>query len=327
LRLANNGGVYQINLYQGADLWVGGNSSGGLGTGVVSGNVVSMVPGLAPVIDYNSVNNNTHLYLARPYKATTPSPLNGSTIQSMSTPSQTVSLSWTKPLPEDVAKPVTSSVYISTDPNMVIGVTTLATGIAGNSVDYTVDKLNTYYWRVDSTDPNKAVPLTTGDVWSFNTNNTAPTVGISAPQQTTAGDVAFWLPGNTTATVTSVVTDDGYPIGGPVTYQWMDDPNNNGTGTVVSTDPTMSVTYTTVAEGATVSTDHRYRLTVNDGSVATVRTFLVRVFVNTCVASGRLAGYDGLTGDFSGDCKVSFTDFATFANNWAMCNATGGVCN
>jgi hypothetical protein len=331
MRWRYQGGTAKMNLYEGCEFWFGSATdySPTLNAEIAAGNIVSMVPGYVPVVDFNSVDARTLMTLGRGYKATLPSPANNSTIAGMSAPSQAITLSWTKPLPEDVNKPVTSDIYISTDPDMLVGVTTLDTGIAGNSVSATVDKLQAYYWRVDSTDPNKAVPLTAGDVWTFNTNNTAPAVAISAPYLTTAPDVALWLPGNTSATISSVITDDGYPIGGSTSYLWerqnLDttaDPNWYTASTAATcTTPT----YSTVT--GTDYDNYNYRLTYDDGELATTRSFLVRVFRTTCIAAPRLPGYVSLTGEFSGDCKVSFVDFATFAQNWGLCNAVGEVCN
>jgi hypothetical protein len=330
LRLNWNGfGGYTINLYQGADFWTGGDSSAALNAGITSGNIVSMVTGQVPVVDFNSVNNNTWLRLARQYKASVPTPANNATIQNM-TGTQSLTLSWVKPLPEDPNKPVTSDVYISNDPNMVIGVTHLAAGFSGDAISHTVNKLTTYYWRVDSTDPNKAVPLTTGDRWTFNTNNTAPAITIASPYMTAPnGNVVLWLPNNTSTTVASTIVDDGYPLGGTTSYLWqrqnLDTVADANWYDISTTSSAPTPVYTTV--GGTVSDNYNYRLTYSDGELNTVRNFQVRVFVNTCIASPRMPGHTALTGEMTGDCRVNFLDFATLANNWMACNALGGICN
>lgn len=328
LRLSYNGGRHYINLYQGADFYANGNQSAALNTSIVNGNIMSMVPGLVPVVDYNSTNDNTWMRLVRTFKATAPSPANGSAIQNMSTASETLTMSWLKPLPEDPTKPVTSNVYISTDPNMLVGVTTLATGIAGSSVDATVDKLQTYYWRVDSSDPNRGV-LTTGDRWTFNTNNTAPAVSISAPYLTDNinPNVVLWLPDNASTTVTAVVTDDGYPLAGPVTYSWDYQDPVLGWQIGVSTASTLTTpTYTSVS--GTHSDGYNWRVVVKDGTdgLETTRTFAVNVYRSSCDAAPTQAGWAKPVGELSGDCKVNLLDMAIFATNWLGCNASGGVC-
>jgi hypothetical protein len=343
LRLNYNGGTYHINLYDGADFWQGGSdNTATLNAGVVSGSIASMVSGKTPYATYDSVNNGTWLRLVRQYAASIPSPANNATIQNMTAASQAQTLSWVKPVPEDPTKPVTSDVYFGTDPNNMAQV---AAGMSGNSVDVTIDKLQTYYWRVDSYDPNLLAayqadsnnrnPLTTGDRWTFNTNNTAPVVGVTAPHMTNnqVPNVVLWLPDNTSATMTATVTDDGYPLAGPVTYQW-ERQNQQVTAPIdpnwytISTSSTATTPVYSSVAGASYD-NFNYRLTVTDGTggLSTVHTFLVRVFKDTCEAAPNVTGFVRPTGELSGDCRVNFMDLSVFAANWLSCNAAGSVCN
>jgi hypothetical protein len=336
LRLSYNGGTYHINLFQGsykngilnpAELWSSGNQAGALNTGIVNGNIVSMVPGLVPVVDYNSVSDNTHLYLTRAYKATAPSPASGSTIQNMSTSRQIINLSWLKPLPEDVSQPVTSWIYMSSDPNMATDIVTLGTNTTASAVDVNVPKLGTYYWRVDSKDPNKAEPkTTTGDIWSFNTNNTAPVITLAAARlsNNATPNVVLWLPDNTSTTITANVVDDGYPLPTALTYNW----ERQGTDlnwTSFSTEATMTTPVYSAVTG-TNSDSYNWRVTVSDGALSTVRTFSVIVYKSSCLAAPNVPGFTKPVGELSGDCRVNFSDMAVFVNNWLACNAAGSKC-
>lgn len=323
----NNVGTARINLYPGCEFWYGSATdySPTLYYELGMGNITSPTAGYAVVIDFNSVNARTRMTVERSIKAYNPSPAHTFTMQGMTTASEPVTLSWTKPLPTgsgDANALTTSDVWFGTDAGAM---TQIAAGISGNSVAQTVDKLNTYYWRVDSYDPNMAA-TTTGNVWSFNTNNVAPAVTISAPYQTGVnGDVVLWLVGNESTTITANATDDGFPTT-PVTYLWEYDPNESGTYVTYGT--TQAVTtpvYSTVA--VPPYEDHHWRVTVSDGDLSTVRgPFHVRVFSTTCDAARALAGHGHLTGDFNADCQVDFIDFATLANNWMSCNAAQGLC-
>jgi hypothetical protein len=137
-------------------------------------------------------------------------------------------------------------------------------------------------------------------------------------------NVVLWLPDNASTTITSVVTDDGYPIGGTRTYSWQYLNTSNNVWTELGTADTLTTpVYTTAG-------DVDYRLIVNDNGTtgaSTTRTFLVRVFSSSCAASPSVAGWVKPAGELSGDCKVNIMDLSAQVANWLLCNGSGNTCN
>ncbi len=106
--------------------------------------------------------------------AMNPNPSVGSEVD----PADPGQLSWD--VPPDMAQP-RFSVYLSTDPTMATGVTTLTSNLDETAVDLPLDLADdtTYYWCVDSTSAQGG-PTYTGQIWFF----------VTPP--TPVGLVAWW---------------------------------------------------------------------------------------------------------------------------------------
>lgn len=226
-------------------------------------------------------------------------------------------LSWTNPAPSQEGATITCDVFFgTTEPNLTdpdYGLTTLATGIAGNSVAIPSGMLQvntTYYWVVDVHD--SAAGTTRGYAWTFNTNNMVPSVVMEPPSQ------YLWLgnagdPSTSTAVLNATVIDDDFPqpctllweqVSGPVSVSI--DPNNVEDITLVLPQTGMYV----------------FRLSADDGSV--VGSSSVQVFVgNTpCDAAKAKPTYVQTPGDLNSDCFVDLSDLSEFVSHWLECNTS-----
>jgi|GEM_PF-5632552 len=283
------------------------------------GLLVSGVTGYEVKSTYDGTNDWTDIYIERYLRAYSPvySPAllnDGVNVNrvDMSTASGTIDLSWTKPMDSNDLTPVTSTVYFGTDNPPT---TAIATDIAGNSVTgVAIDKLNDYFWQVDSTDPNTGV-MTPGDVWAFDTQNVAPIASAEeSPQR-------IWLvSGAASITLHGAMTDDGYPLPSPTyTYTWEQvDANDILPGPVSTQDVTLNFT-----AASTTS----YRVTCSDGQdTGPAYTVEVRVFDTACEAGRDATGTT--VGDLQStpDCMVNFKDFALMAANWNVCKNYDSVC-
>ncbi len=110
-------------------------------------------------------------------------------------------LSWTLPEPNLPSGEISCDVYFSdSEPNTLLpnwGMTLLQAGVEGSSVAMpTLDVYKNYYWRVDVYDTSRDPVLVKGKVWSFNTNNAAPTVNAGADQY-------VWVAGGAVVDTTS----------------------------------------------------------------------------------------------------------------------------
>lgn len=241
--------------------------------------------------------------------ATEPQPMNNT---SQST--RLAQLSWTNPPAVGVQ---TCSVYLgSTEPNLLApnyGLTTLATGISGNSVAIPSGMLQvntTYYWVVDVHD--SALETTRGFVWTFNTNNMIPVVQMEKSAQ------YIWLgnagnPASATAVLNATVTDDNFPqpytllweqLSGPVTVPMV--PNDVEDITLVL--PQVGT--------------YMFRLSADDGSV--VGSAITQIYVGSspCNAAQAKPTYVQIPVDVNNDCFVDMTDLAEFVSRWLECNVS-----
>jgi hypothetical protein len=245
----------------------------------------------------------------------------------MTSDTGTIGLSWTKPMASNPSKPITNTAYFG-QTNPPTGA--ILTASEANSVSSVpIEKSKTYYWKVDSTDPNTGV-TTAGDVWTFDTQNVAP---IAAAE---TSPVRIWFSTSTaTTTLHATVTDDGYPLPTPTyTYRWEQvDTNDVLPGPVTTQDVTISIPSSlSTARPITRS----FRVTASDGSTGPAYTVEVRAFDTPCLAGKDVAGVT--VGDIwplatttpavtAGDCVVNFKDVAQLCKEWLTpCKIYDGVC-
>ncbi|HOQ05627.1 MAG TPA: hypothetical protein PKY88_10490 [Anaerohalosphaeraceae bacterium] len=250
--------------------------------------------------------------VATPTWATKPNPANNT---SQST--RLAQLSWTNPAPSQEGAVITCDVFLgTTEPNLLdpdYGLTTLATGISGNSVAIPSGMLQvntTYYWVVDVHD--SIAGTTRGFVWTFNTNNMIPLVELEKPSQ------YIWLnnagnPATATAVINTTVTDDNFPqpytllweqLSGPVTVPIV--PNN-----------VEDITLVLPQTGTYV-----FRLSADDGSVIGSASTQIYVGTSPCNAAQAKPTYVRIPADINNDCFVDMTDLAEFVSRWLECNAS-----
>lgn len=253
--------------------------------------------------------------VATPRWATQPNPANNT---SQST--RLAQLSWTNPAPSEEGAVVTCDVFLgTTEPNLTdpdYGLTTLATGISGNSVAIPSGMLQvntTYYWVVDVHD--SAAGTTRGYIWTFNTNNAMPTVELEKPFQ------YLWLgnagdPATATAVLNATVTDDDFPqpytllweqVSGPVSVPI--DPNN-----------VEDITLVLPQTGTYV-----FKLSADDSVLVGTASAQIYVGDTPCDAAKAKPDYVQLPADFNSDCFVDMSDLAEFTAQWLECNASMDV--
>ena len=309
-----------------------------------NGRIVS-APGYAPTAVLMADANFVQITAQQVYYATNPSP---AAIGGHHTFSAAQTLSWVKPLPRIPGDTVTSDVYFGlTNPP-----TTLVAGnTTASSITVTTLPENTYYWKVDSRDPDGGSPIVTptpytgpGDTWTFDTR-IAPTVTVgTANSRQAAYQRANPLDPNSDATLAATATDDGYP--NPLTYQWtvatMSDPNTSVTfvpspnvlnPSVVLSKAVVPGTSTLTISGATSATNwtdgnYHLQLTAYDGAntqgyaVLTVKVFPHPTATNTVYCDAQsFVGFTAMTGDMNNDCKVDYKDLAILASQWLSCNS------
>ncbi|MEN6309259.1 MAG: LamG-like jellyroll fold domain-containing protein [Anaerohalosphaeraceae bacterium] len=137
-----------------------------------------------------------------------PDPTDGATV-----PSYWTELSWRNPDPNDPSQPdITSDVYLGLDPNTLtlIADNTLETKV---TIPFALSAPNTYYWRVDCTDPNSG--LIPGPLWSF-TTSAAPEI-VANPTDVSAfpGESAVYTSSFTSTS--AIVSNKWYKAGEPAT--------------------------------------------------------------------------------------------------------------
>lgn len=239
-------------------------------------------------------------------------------------------LSWVNPEPTEEGATVTSDVYFGmTEPNRAApdyGLSTLATGISDEFVTLapgTLERNQTYYWVVDTHDSARPDPdPARGFVWSFNTNNAAPSVDPGAAQY-------VWLnnngdPGSATVSIDATVTDDGYPA--PYTLLWEISSGPEGASVVIDPNDQEDITLTLPATGIYV-----FKLSADDTDLTGSASVQITVEATPCDAAKAHPDYVTTVGDIVEDCYVDLNDFAAIALHWMECNSTlitiGGSCD
>jgi hypothetical protein len=252
--------------------------------------------------------------------------------------SSSQTLSWVKPLPRIAGETVTSDVYFGTTNPPT---TKIADNTAGSSVTVTTQPQATYYWKVDSRDSNGGSPIVTsvpGNPWTFDTM-IAPTCTAGTANRRMAAFRNGGTDPNTTVTMVSTATDDGYPAA--VTYTWTvaspQEPNviinNANSPTPVIKMNTKTPPVGSVTQNGTTTTfaanDYGFGLDVFDGSQHGYTYVSVRIYDLATNPSAYCDAYKWvhnsdsatLAGDLNNDCKVDGKDFAAFVLNWLACNS------
>jgi len=271
-------------------------------------------------------------------------------------PLNVTTLSWQNQDPNNPSDVISCDIFFGTDPNFVNESST-ATDITTGTVELsdltppvTLADGPTYYWRVDSTDPNTpGNPVTfTGKVWSFKVGDVPamvnPDVNDTQNMQYTWVDEAD--ADNDPATVSLMLsgsyTDDGkspiiravYEQGGHdkagatvVTIgaqTWIEAPDRLS-GTV-----TAPVTITNPVAGQAANGAYRFWLNVEDsaGNAAEEATTIVYL---TCIEAATNDPDDPMyqqwiNGDLDGDCDTDLNDFAIIARDWATCMTPKASC-
>jgi|GEM_PF-2100039 len=197
----------------------------------------------------------------------------------------------------------TNTVYFGTSTNPPI-LTSVAGGRARKSVSATVALNTKYYWRVDC----DGVP---GPLWTFRS------AGYEAKNPTPAT-------GSTNVATTSLQLkwQDGYP-----------DPNTITKREVFfGTDQVAVANATTTSPLKIATVTDKNNLVVNLTTLLANTPYYWRVDTYASVTPSYIDGLvwnfttrppicrDVIASDFSGDCKVTFVDFALLAANWDKCN-------
>lgn len=227
-------------------------------------------------------------------------------------------LAWENPIPNDPGNPITCEVYFTSDypeadmyegdPNF----TNYAQSIQVNednlsaSIPEALVINESYYWRVDCTDPNTGQTVV-GHVWQFSSENAAPVTDAGA-------DVFTWLvDGSRVVVLGATVTDDGFPNPpGEYTISWA--VTGGDTESIAITDPAVEDAEVTVTALGT----YELELTTNDSALSASDTVTVNVYENGCDAA-KAAGVELLVGDFNEDCVVDIGDAMVMAGDWLSC--------
>ncbi|MBN1816138.1 MAG: PKD domain-containing protein [Sedimentisphaerales bacterium] len=244
-----------------------------------------------------------------------PQPANGATV------SPDVSqLCWTLPDPNIPGTILTSDVYFgTTDPNELLpgfGLDRITPdeGITETciAIPVALEQFKTYYWVVDCTDPSmgEGEQFLPGALWSFNTNNEAPSVDAGQDQYVwlnNAGD-----PATASVQIDATAADDGLP-GGALSVLW-----TQTSGPEVSIDPAdvEDITLTLPGTGT-----YQFQLTADDTDLTGSDTIQIVVAETPCLAAQAMPGYQAILGDFDNDCIVALNDLAELALHWLECNS------
>ena len=223
-------------------------------------------------------------------------------------------LSWSNPA---AVGSITADVYIGTgDPNYAAadyGYDTVITGTSAESASLsgiTLTAGNTYNWIVDVTDSGTGIK-TQGFVWNFTAiDNLPPSIEIAESYQ------YLWLgndgdPAACGIDIDATVTDDGVPVVATLLWEQIDGPE------VVTIDPNNveDLSFTVATTGT-----YTFRLTADDTENSTFSATEIYVGTSPCDAAQNKPGYESNAADFNNDCLVDLADFATFADNWLVCN-------
>jgi len=312
LRWGYQNGTGRMTMYDDGTFAIPGNSQTFLQSKIDAGELKSGTKAHIPSVSWTVDPNVTTVRLIHAPYATAPAytPALIGTSAQLNGATGTITLSWDNPIPSDGSRPVTNNVYFGLNDGTTLP--QVAGGITANFVTVGIDKLKSYAWRVDSYDPNTSV-TTTGFVWTFNTNNTAPTVTAET------GPIWTWLAAGS-LTLHATAADDGYPLPSSITYTWS------------QTDTTKDVLASPVT-GQNVTLPFPYAMTFNfqvvasDGSAtSTAWPVQVRVFSTPCAAAKDKSAAAVLPGDFNKDCTVNVVDLVIVINDWLRCTSADGVC-
>jgi hypothetical protein len=289
-------------------------------------------------------DNWTVVNVTKSGQAINPNPADGADV-----PLNLATLSWTTPDPViDPNGIVTCDVIFGTDPNFLTTPST-ATGITDGTVDLselsptvTLADGPTYYWRVDSNDPNAGGidVVTPSAVWSFQVGDLPPVVdaGLNQYVYLSGGTATFTLSGSYTDDGKSPITRAEFVEGAHetapetiVTYGtkvW-----TPGAGTHTSGTVTQEITVDgngwfafdlEVEDTAGIGVDEGVEPVVTPHDEPGVRAGVY----GTCAEAATEDPDDSwdTTGDIDGDCDKDLADFALLAADWLGCNAAKTAC-
>jgi hypothetical protein len=221
-------------------------------------------------------------------------------------------LSWNVPSDANMnADGWTYKVYISTDSTFALTapVTVGPFSLARATADIGNLSIGTYYWRVDSVEPNTPPVTRTGDVWSFNASATLPE--LIAPAEGSSNEINVNLAWS---------SDDSGVVAGSRVY--IKEAAGSWVNLGIQTSPFNPYTY-----GLTDSPD-LLTMKWNTGYTWKVEELDSG---NNVIAAGpdwhfsvRALACE-LAADINGnDCFVNLADFATMASEWLDCNWDDG---
>jgi len=169
----------------------------------------------------------------------------------------------------------------------------------------------TYYWRVDSYDPNTATVTRTGDLWTFDAGLTPPVLIAPADSYAPGQEIDVDLEWSSDP---AVVASRVYitPAGAPSEIDLGDQVSPFNPYAYGIANPSIL----TMAW----EKNYQWRVVDRDAASHTVDgpTWVFRVRALVC--SDPVA----LEADFDGDCIVNLTDFAVMASEWLDCNWDDG---
>jgi hypothetical protein len=170
-----------------------------------------------------------------------------------------------------------------------------------------------YFWRVDCKELNTSsavVSTTPSAIWTFNTNDVAPTVDAGVDQY-----VGLDGDPNVTVDLIGLVGDDAKST---LTVTWSDGAHQTDPATIVTINGTDT-------EVTTVTIDntgwYEFVLTATDATGDVVDTVNIGVYGSSCEATQANpdSAYNAApNGDTDGDCDVDLTDLANLAASWLL---------
>jgi len=171
--------------------------------------------------------------------------------------------------------------------------------------------VDTYYWRVDSYDPNATPVYRIGDVWTFDAGATLPV--LVAPADTYSPDVEInvdleWTSDPIVVTHNVIITPAGES---PVTITNVTSPFNPYTYGLTDDPDLLTMAWEKKYEWQIIEKD------AGDNTLAEGPIWKFEVRPLECV--GMNSDIDG-----SDDCIVNLADFAMLASEWLDCNWNDG---
>lgn len=219
------------------------------------------------------------------------------------------SLSWTLPEPNEPTDTVYCDVYFGTDANSLLQIVSNQPidSVLLSSIPISLDVYETYYWRVDCYIDDA---LYEGFVWTFNTNNNAPSVDAGP-------DIRCWLTdGTVTVSLDGFVEDDGLPDPPAEYWTLWDVTDVDDLDYLTIHTPDAEDTDVTITEIGT----YILELQAGDGDLTSTDTVTIAVYSDACESAKADPEFELFFGDADEDCDVDIDDFAVFAGNWLACN-------